>query len=237
MKAGIVNNGFANLSGDGVRTVNGDLINNGTFKTTHTTAEYTGTFTNNGAYISDPATQYFNDLMIGATGYLKARYKDEFFVSGDFINNSMMNENWNTMHAYLGFLEGNDNLHDFYVAGEDFGVTMSGFANNFSWGTLDIFNEVLHLFDGNEEFGAALYLRELSGAEIFGDTIANIFGEDGITVYYNPRWKGNSYLAGLDYNLSGGGYLRALVPEPSTILLLGIGLVGLIGISRKKCRQ
>lgn len=231
----VTNNGVTNLSGDGTRTIKAyEIVNNGTFKTTHTTAEYTGTFTNNGAYISDPSTQYFEDLIIGETGYLKGQYKDKFFISGDFINYSLMNEDWNTLDAYLGFLEGDDNLHDFYFAGEDFGATMSGYANNFSWGTLDIFDDILYLFDSDDEFGVALYLRELLGAKIFGDTVTNIFGDDGIIIYYNPHLRGNKYLAGLDYNLSGGGYLRAAVPEPATMLLLGIGLVGIAGVSRKK---
>jgi hypothetical protein len=89
-KAVFNNEGLFNLSGYGTRNVTVDVVNNATVKTTHTTAVYTGTFTNNGAYISDPATQYFEDLFIGENGYLVGQHLDNFFIRGDFINNSMM---------------------------------------------------------------------------------------------------------------------------------------------------
>jgi len=228
-----INNGTANLSGNGTRTVNGNVVNNGTWKTTHTTAEYTGTFTNNGAYISDSAAQYFADLIVGESGYLVAQFKDEFYIGGDFINHSMMNNDWNTMHAYLAFFEGSDNLHDVYLTGVDYGQTMSGYAKNFSWGTWDITDDYLTLYDGNEELGAGLYLREIWGAEITPEmVVANLIGFEGLTIYYMPHLPGNDYLGGFAYNLTGGGQL-APVPEPATILLVTSGLVGLAGFRRK----
>lgn len=141
----LTNNGTVNLSGSGTRTVDANVINNGTFKTTHTTAVYTGTFTNNGAYFSDPATQYFNNLTVGQNGYLVGQNLDKFFISGDFINQSTMNTAWNTSHAYLGFTTGDDALHDLYLTGADYGPTMSAYADNFAWGTLDLTGEDLYL--------------------------------------------------------------------------------------------
>ena len=152
--ATLLNNNIVNLSGSDTRTIEGKIINNGTFKTTQTTAVYTVTFTNNGAYISDPATQYFNDLIVGQSGYLVGQHADKFFVSGDFISSSIMNMDWNTKHAYLEFIDGADNLHDFYLTGRDYGATMSAYANNFSWGTLDITDDYFTtLHDGNTEAG------------------------------------------------------------------------------------
>jgi hypothetical protein len=233
---GFTNNGNFYLTGAGTRKVDGDVINNGTVKTTHTTAVYTGTFTNNGAYVSDPATQYFNDLIVGNTGYLVGQYRDKFYISGDFINHSTMSTDWNTMHSYLSFIRGADILHGFYLTGIDYGALMSGYSDNFSWGTLNVTGNILSLYDGNDIAGGALYLREILGLDISGNMITNISGMDGLNVYYMPNLKDNEYLGGLVYDLSSGGYLIPIysTPEPSTMLLLGSGLIGLVGYGRKK---
>ena len=42
------------------------------------------------------------------------------------------------------------------------------FRNNFSWGTLDIFGNIIYLYDGNDTVGGALSLREILGLDISG---------------------------------------------------------------------
>ena len=65
-------------------TFTGNVVNNGYFKITATTVTYAAAFTNNGTYLSDPASNYFASLAVGPTGLLQGGIGDEFFVTGPF---------------------------------------------------------------------------------------------------------------------------------------------------------
>jgi hypothetical protein len=192
--ANVTNNGAYHISGAGINTVLGSFTNNGTLKTTGTTAVFTGTFTNNGTYTSDPAAQYFTDLIIGPTGYLVGGSGDEFNVSGNLLNYSD-NLSWNTTLADLIFTGTGTHI-----------VNLASFAAGNTWGTLDFTGGILNLTGGSE----------LRVANLLGNmnNIHNI-GENPITIYYG-----------------GGEITIPSIPEPSTLLLLGSGL--LAGALRRK---
>ena len=64
----------------------GSATNNGFIKSTSTTVTWAGGLTNNGTYLSDPATNYFSTLANAATGLVKGGVGDTFFVTGPATN-------------------------------------------------------------------------------------------------------------------------------------------------------
>ncbi len=233
LTADITNAGGFNLSGSGTRTVTGDVTNDAgaTIKVTNTTAVFTGTFTNNGAYISDPSDNYFADLAIGADGYLAGGAGDTFHISGDLTSSSAQAALWDTAGASLLFT--GSSVHDFSLTGLEMGASPDGYVDNFAWGS--IFMDSL---SGLNLLGTpglnALYV----GAFQLEDEllqIASITG-NGLNIYYKPWLAENAYLLSSTYALAGGGEL-APVPEPASLFLLGSGLFGLLGFKRKSGQE
>jgi hypothetical protein len=207
--------GLVHLSGSGTRTVNGDVTNYGTFKVTSSgglVVQYTGTFTNSGAYISDPATHSFNNLIIDPQAYIQAVAGDLFSISGNFLNSSTNTTDWNTSLADLEFTPG---LHNFKM----------GLNNKFEWDMFTLTGVTLNLLGGD------IWVDEL-----IGFNIANISGT-GI-IHFNPNNPDNQYLMAMYSNgvIDVGGSTQP-VPEPSTLLLLGSGLLGAAGFLRRRFKK
>jgi len=186
----------------------------------------------------DPSRQTFNgDLLVGATGHLLATHsQDLFIIKNDFINHSVQDGLWNTAQAGLKFITGTDTSHNFFIAGDG-----SIAEHPFSWYSLTITGQTLHLQDGDATANGAQWLEALIGATFTGATLTNIFNDDPnnvLNLYYDKNLAINAYLGGLDYFITGGagGKLIAHTPLPPSVFLLGSGLLslGLLGYRRKR---
>ena len=125
---GLTNNGIFNLTGSnpaaGTTTVNGNvtnsvgklinveynpaiftgnIVNNGTIKSTGTTVTFAGTYTGNN-YISDPSTNIFqNNVTINAGGSMTGGVGDVYrFIGGTVVNNGTFT-NAGTLNSYVNF--------------------------------------------------------------------------------------------------------------------------------------
>ncbi len=229
---GFVNqSGQVNISGAGTRTWGGDITNaaGGTFKISSTTVAYSGTFTNNAAYISDPAINLFNNLTIGSTGYLQGGVGDVFSIAGNLVNNSTQNTVWHTGASTLTFT--GSGAHEFDFAGVDLGQNRTGYVGNFAFGDLSLsLGQILNVIDGNPgNAGTAFYAHLF---QIAGNNLAELANiHSAFNIYYDETLAGNAYLAGGTYALTGGGFLEAVdasvvpTPEPGSLALLATGVL------------
>jgi hypothetical protein len=221
----------------------GNVTNHGTVKITETTVTWAGNYTESGTYISDPAVNVITgDAVINANGNWIGGVGDEWRISGNFMNNSTQNMTWDTRSAAIS-LTGNVN-HTFYLAGTDKGAEMTGYSNNFAWGTLAIEGGGSITLSADGTTGYAQYAGSILGLSFdsTGQVITNISEAAGsmLNVYYLASAADNAYLHSLTYNLTNGGHLipvfASSVPIPPSAWLLAAGLAGLIGIRRRLTR-
>jgi hypothetical protein len=243
LKADIVNSdtGIVTISGPGPRVIDGSVTNNGVFKATGTTVEYTGMFENNAEYQSDPSVNIFHgDLVIGDAGYLIGSVDDVFEVHGSLISKSIQSGVWRTDESTLRFINdsGKDGyVHKFSITGQDIGgADEQGYSSNFAWGVLELGKGDVACLQEGEAGGIleALYVREIKNVQITGGEITNIYGNN-LNIYYLPDF--NPLLEKKTYNLQNGGQLKPIgvVPEPVSTSLFLLG--GAILLVRRRFKR
>ncbi len=231
----LTNNGTMNVQGGGTRTIYGDVTNNGLIKTWSTELAVTGTFTDNGSYVSDPADNRFKTIKIGRQGLLKGGRGDRFFVEEDLLSESQRDVDWDTVEAELHFLGAR--AHAMTATGRDLGVSAAGYESNFAWGLLELDHGASLAMTGVDPAGNAIYLDRL----VLDDGVGQVasLAADGVNIYYNSASAEDAYLGSLSYDLNGGGRLlpvmlpmraegtMAAVPEPG-LVVMAIGAAGVL---------
>lgn len=89
----LINNGITNLSGNGTRVIDGNVINNGTFEVQGTKARVDGNFENNGSFLGDSSVVHFTDLTLGDGGTMEGSGQDSWFIRGGLSGISFDPEN------------------------------------------------------------------------------------------------------------------------------------------------
>jgi autotransporter-associated beta strand protein len=214
-----IEEGALAITGGGQRFLGGDVFNQGTVSVQGVSAEYGGSFNNDGAYISNQATSTFNNLTVGANGYLAGGANDEFVVTGNFLNTSAQADSWKTDNARLVFRSaspGQPGQHVFQLAGTDKGASGQAAKNNFSWGSLTLDSgNLLQLTDGNAKGQRpALYVQRLVLPD--GKSQLSSISSD-FNIYFNGSNAENQYLQdGLSFG-SGAGQLLAFDFSPQLV--------------------
>lgn len=234
-----IGSGYLNTASASTVTVNGALKNTGGVVLygggtagADALLDVKGTFSNTGG-----VALYGNSSVSGATGQLVAAN----LTNGGTINNNGGVINIGTMagtdpgsftmgsDATLTELIGGTNTGEFGVMDLSGTVTLDGILNI---STLSDFN-----FSAGESFD---FLNFPSGNLVgnFGTLQYGSFSGDGLSLLD----IGNGLALDMDYDSSGGAVVLNVlsftppssVPEPSSLLLLGMGLLGLVCVVRAK---
>lgn len=176
-----------------------------------------GTFTNHGAYDSDPVVNIFGTLVVGDDGYITGGAGDAFQVRGNFTSSSH-SALWDVSRSTLAFV--GTGQHTYSASG------------NSHWGVLQLDPGVKLSLKALGSGPVSFSFAALSGFSSLADLQDRFSADTGITIQVvsiTGGWAGAGTIT-----LPGGGTLLSAVPEPATAVLwlAGLGWIGQRGRRR-----
>ena len=133
--------------------------------------------------------------------------------------------------GFLGILEGGNDL----VYGYSLSVGLYDDGGRFDWGEVAYIDQPGLFGDGFYNFS---YSNQNFGWSLAGLVSLNINGDLYVTI---NSWSGDFYLDSASLHAWGGSGdpdpTTAPVPEPSTMLLMGAGLMGIAAVGRKRRKK
>ena len=198
---------------------------NSTLRADHGALEIGGGLQVSGALEASAATlSMAADLTLGANSSISGLNGTEMIVGGNFISDITDPDRFDLTGTTVMFDSATATSHTLSVAGADYGPSMSGYVDNFSFYALRLgAGHSLTLQDVNGA-GGALYVRILDladGLGQLGDLVTN-----GLNIYYDPTAPENAYLMGETHDLDIAWLIP--IPEPTSGFLLLFGLASLL---------
>ncbi len=220
------------ISNSAAATVAAALAVTGSVHVANSRATFTGPVSISGQFVSDPSTNTFlGDVTVASSGTMSGGAGDLFDFKKSFLVASNNRIGFDLSASLVSFSGGG--AHTNLVTGSDLGNTGSmgyadGFTRNFSYGALALgsTNDNVYVGTGDGAASNALYVTSLllPNHDTNWVSLLHTLTPD-INIYYlaSSYSAADAYLGDQVYTLDGGGFLMPAVPEPSTVLLFGVG--------------
>jgi len=222
-------------------TLAASTTSSGAISVTQSQVTWDGTLLLQGRYQSDAASQLFKaDVTIGTAGFLAGNDGSSFEFQGNLANHSTEANAFHLLTSTVTFTTGTAQLHLLNLTDSaSYELGVEGLrADNQAIGTFAIALGNRVALEGVAGVHA-LYVGTLdlsawdtSETELELTLQSALDLSAGVHLYYDPTRLENAYLSGLDYDLWGGGQLRA-IPEPSTLTLVCTALLAAIAAGRR----
>ncbi len=171
----------------------------------------------------------------------------EFSISGQLDNESFLVDRLNkgADNKFFTVVDIIIDTFDDYQTGYDYLTSVHGYNMSYFRSVLDYYDDNSTVSDDEEfyfwamtETGETPYISAFIVNQVYGDGVSIEATSQNLELRYSILYLGRDPVTGNEEILGDErGTLLAVaapVPEPTTIVLFGLGILGLAGVSRKK---